>query len=759
MPDQHRHEHGHGKQGERRAVELRASGTVQGVGFRPFLARTAAEHGLAGAARNTDHGVSVTFEGPADAVAAAVERVRTDPPPLASVERVTVEEHEPAGREGFEVVASTGGGDRAALPPPDTAICEACREDLRDPDSRFHDYWATACVDCGPRFSVVEGLPYDRERTALAPFSLCPDCRTSYREPTDRRFHAQTVACPDCGPGLALLDADGTELASGGAALDGVVRRLVAGKTVALKGAGGAHLACRATDTGAVRRLRERVGRPAKPLALMAPDVERVRSFATVSPAERDSLTGRRRPIVLLDRKPGAGDWLAAVAPGLHTVGAMLPYGGLHHLLFDRLDDPLVATSANRPGAPMATTREELLALDAVDAVLVHDRAVVNRCDDSVVRHVAGGRRLLRRSRGWVPEPLEWPPGASVLAVGGRSDVTVTAADGERALPGQHVGSVTDPATERFHRESTDHLLALLDADPAVVAHDRNPEFRTTDLAREYAADCGAETLGVWHHHAHAAALLAEHGRDRAVVVAADGTGLGPEGVVRGGEVLDSTLAGSERVGGLSEFRLPGGERAVERPARTLASLLDEDPLLDRRLGDRADVVRRQAERGVNSPVTTSAGRFLDAASALLGVCTERRYRGEPAMRLEAAAAGGDPLPVAVPFDRDDLVFRADQAMARLADLAEREPTADVAATAQALLADGLADAAVAAARERGREAVGLTGGVAYNGAIAGRLRERVESAGLAFLAHTAVPPGDGGISYGQAVASGARLA
>jgi hydrogenase maturation protein HypF len=346
-----------------------------------------------------------------------------------------------------------------------------------------------------------------------------------------------------------------------------------------------------------------------------------------------------------------------------------------------------------------------------------------------------------------------------VLAVGGRSDVTVTATDGERALPGQHVGDVTGPATARFHRESTDQLLALLDADPEVVAHDLHPEFRTTDLAGEYADAHGADTVGVWHHHAHAAALLAEHGRDRAVVIAADGTGLGPEGVIRGGEVLDSRLAASERVGGLSEFRLPGGERAVERPARTLASLLDDDAHLERRLDPRtAEVVRRQAERGVNSPVTTSAGRFLDAASALLDVCTERRYRGEPAMRLEAVAAEGDPLAVEPPIDRGELVFRADRAMGRLAALAGEEETADVAATAQALLADGLAALAVAAARERGLPAVGLTGGVAYNAAVAGRLRGRVERAGLEFLAHTDVPPGDGGLSYGQAVTAGARL-
>jgi hydrogenase maturation protein HypF len=746
---------------DRRAVAVTVTGTVQGVGFRPFVARTAADAGLAGEVRNTDEGVRITFEGPPAAVETAVDRVRTDPPPLSTVREVTVRAVDPAGREGFAVVESTAGGERSTLVPPDTGLCPDCRRDVRDPDSRYHGYWATACVDCGPRFSVVEALPYDRERTALAEFPPCPGCRAAYEDRTDRRFHAQTVACPDCGPTAWLTD--GERVATGTAAFDRLADRLARGEVAAVKNAGGAHLCCLATDPGAVADLRARTGRPEKPFAVLAPSLDAVRSFARVDDAERASLTDPRRPIVVLDGRDA--DWLAAVAPGLDTVGAMLPAGGHQHLLLDRVGEPLVATSANRPGEPMATTADDLRALP-VDCVLCNDRRVVNRCDDSVVRHVDGDRRFLRRSRGWVPDPLPRPvvPDAEVLAVGGRSAVTAALTDGDRVVPTQHVGDVTDPATERFHRAATDRLAGLLGVDPDVVAHDRHPGFRTTRIAEAREA----RAVGVQHHHAHAASLLAEHGRDRAVVVAADGTGWGPEGVVRGGEVLDSTLAASDRVGGLAAFRLPGGERAVREPARTLAALLDGDRATDLLVarGAVADeveaaAVRRQAERGVNSPRTTSAGRYLEAASALLGVCTERSYRGQPALALEAVAADGSPLDVAPPVDRggDEPTLRVDRAVSRLADLTGDHSTADLAATAQALLADGLARIAVDCATDRGVDAVGFTGGVAYNPAVSRRLRRTVEAAGLTVLGHEAVPPGDGGLAYGQAVAASARLA
>ncbi|MEZ3143879.1 carbamoyltransferase HypF [Halobaculum sp. MBLA0143] len=757
-----------GETDAREAVTVRVTGTVQGVGFRPFVARTAAAHDLAGVVRNTDRGVQIRFEGAPGAVGDAVETVRSDPPPLASVEAVETATATVTGATDFEIVDSTGDEERTTLVPPDTAICPDCLADLRDPGSQFHDYWATGCVNCGPRFTVTAGLPYDRDRTALAAFPPCEGCRERYETRTDRRFHAQTVACPDCGPRVSFEPGDDGATATGTAAVDAVADRLRRGAVVGVEGAGGSHLVCTATEPTVVDRLRERTGRARKPFAVMAPTVDAVESFAAVSAEERETLTDRRRPVVVVDRLERS--WLESVAPGLDTVGVMLPYSGLHHLLFDRVSAPLVVTSANRPGEPTCTETERLRGLSAPDALLTHDREIVNRADDSVVRVVDGRRQFLRRSRGWVPDPIPRPGDAgdtTALGVGARSDTTAAAAADDRLLASQHVGRVTDPATEGAHRAAAATVRELLDAEPDVVGHDLHPEFRTRDLAAAYAAEAGAETVGVWHHHAHAASLLADHGRERAVVIAADGVGHGPDGVARGGEVLDATLAESDRVGGLSEFRLPGGDRAAERPGRLLASLLADPDRIDRLLVGRdaapdretAATVRRQADAGVASPETTSAGRFLDAVAALLDVCTERRFRGEPAIRLETAASDGSPVPVAPPVDwSGEPTFVADEALARLDELRDQYPTADVAATGQALLADGLAEVAVETARERGREAVGLTGGVAHNAAVSRRVRRAVEDAGVTFLGHEAVPPGDGGLAVGQAVAAARRV-
>lgn len=750
---------------ERRAVTVTVRGTVQGVGFRPFVARLAADADLAGSVANTDAGVQIHLEGPSSALERAVERLRTDPPRLATITDIEVTDARVQGTEEFEIVSSADDGDRTTLVPPDTAICPDCREELTSPSSRFAGYWATGCVGCGPRFAVTDSLPYDRAGTALAEFEPCPDCRQEYEDPTDRRFHAQTIACADCGPTLSAIDPDGNTHEEGLAALDRTATRLDDGAVLALKGAGGCHLACAATDPATVRTLRNRLGRPAKPFAVMARSLDVVREFATVTPPAEGLLTSKRRPIVLLPTDGPA--WLDAVAPGLDRVGVMLPYSGLHYLLFDRLDtDLLVMTSANQPGEPTATGPSSLRELaDVFDDTLVHDRPVVNRCDDSVARVVNGDCRLLRRSRGYVPEPLDRPvvPDEEVLAVGAGTDVTVGLTRDDDVVLSQHVGDPSSPAVAEAHREATDHLCSTLDVRPAVVVHDRHPDLETTAIA----ADRPEPTMSVQHHHAHAASLLAEHGYGRAIVIAADGTGYGPEGVARGGEVLDATLADSDRVGGLSRFALPGAEAAVDRPARVAAALLSDSArarsvlettgTVDSR--SEADAVLTQAESGVNSVETTSAGRFLDAVAALIGVCSTRRYQGEPAMRLEAAAA--DPERIDPPLVRRDgqTLLDSGEAFDRLAELADRRDPSVVAATAQHLLGRGLAEIAVGAADRRGVDAVGFTGGVAYNEAIDRVIRERVRAAGLRYLGHDSVPPGDAGIAYGQAVTASARLA
>ena len=793
-----------GEEDSRRRVEVTVTGVVQAVGFRPFVYRRARAHGLGGSVRNTgDAGVEIALEGEPGAVEAFLVDLEERPPPLSVVESVSVEEATPTGEETFEIAPSTDDEGSSGTIPPDTGICDACLDDVRDSESRYHRYWATSCVDCGPRYTVIESLPYDRPRTTMSAFPLCEDCREEYEDPADRRYHAQTIACPECGPSLSVLDAGRNRQSTGRAALEETTQRLQAGELVAIRGIGGTHLACLATDVDAGKRLREETGRPGKPFALMAPDVERVEAFATVSADERELLRDVRRPIVVLETGTGAhasdNEWLDVVTPGLHTVGVMLPYAGLHHLLFEDISDPLVMTSANLPGQPMAVTVEDIYEQlgGVVDAALVHDREIAARCDDSVVRVVDGQRRFLRRSRGWVPRPLTRPAdGPPVLALGAEFDAVVALAHEDEMYPSQHLGDVDGPETEGFLRETVDHLRDLFGIDPELVACDMHPEFVTTRLAEEYAnafatdveadakaeteADAKAETahkqnepIRVQHHHAHAAGLLAEHGCDRGIVVAADGTGYGPDGTIWGGEVLDATPERFERVGGLDTFHLPGGEAAVRNPARTLASLLDDSSRADAVLAERTslseterETLRASLDAGVNAPATTSAGRFLDAVSALLGVCTHRNYQGEPALRLEAVAAEAEPLELGsdgvfeVPYtDRDGQQVLDVQGLARTLDtLRESESVATVAATAQAALAEGLATLAIRAASERDVDAIGFTGGVAYNDALSRQINESVRTAGCEFLGHEAVPPGDAGIAYGQTVVATARV-
>lgn len=761
--------------GERRRASVRIDGVVQGVGFRPFVYRTAHEAGVGGYVRNAGGYVDAEFEGDDETVEAVLATLRSESPPLSVVRDVDVTWTGTEGVDEFEIRDSRSGeasADGKGVPvPPDTGICEQCLADVRDPESRYHDYWATSCVDCGPRYTVVRDVPYDRSRTSMAGFPLCEGCRDRYGDPSDRRYHAQAVACSECGPELRY-ERDEHVVDSGHDALETASQAISNGRILGVKGAGGIHLVCDATDTAAVNELRERTGRNSKPFALMAPSLSAVESFASVGATEREELTDVRRPITVLETTAD-GKWLESVAPGLHTVGVMLPYSGLHHLLFGRVDGPLVMTSANRPGEPMATTGAALWngLADVVDGALLHGREILARCDDSVVRVVDGDSRFLRRSRGWTPRALPNPAGGNgtptVLALGPGRDVTVAVADSQRVVLSQHVGNVDSPRGVSFHRETVGRITGLSGTAPDVVACDRHPEFTTTAEAGRHAdgGRDGPERVG--HHHAHAAALCAEHDVERAVVVTADGTGYGPDGTIWGGEVLDTRYVEAKRVGGLAPFSLPGGDTAVTYPARILADLLDDSGVIEERLvetgavetPDDARVVVQQAEQGINAPTTTSAGRFLDAVSVLLGVADRRGYQGEPALRLEAAASEGTAREIELPFttEGDRRVLDTQALVSKLANTVGESPTADVAATAQDALARGLAELAIDAASERDIATVGFTGGVAYNDAIFTRLRETVTDSGLAFIGPDRVPPGDGGIAYGQAVVAAAR--
>ncbi len=730
---------------------IRVSGTVQGVGFRPFVYRIAVRRGLAGFVRNLgDAGVEIEVEGPEDALRDFLRALREEAPPLAHISRIDLEELPPNGDKAFHILASRGGGEGGGAIPPDIATCDRCLADIDDPGSRYHGYWATSCTDCGPRFTVIESLPYDRPRTSMRDFPMCEDCRREYEDPLDRRYHAQTIACPECGPVLTYIEG-GRE--PPGDPIELAAQALEAGKIVAIKGIGGTHLACDATSEETVAELRRRLGRPAQPFALMSP-LELVKEFAEVPSEAERLLRSPRRPIVVLPKKDGK--LAESVAPGLHTVGVMLPYSGLHHLLFKRIDFPLVMTSANLPGRPMLIENSRILSeLSGVaDAFLLHDRRIVARCDDSVVRFAAGKPVFLRRSRGWVPEPIAVNLGEEpMLALGAELNVVFALYQRGKVFLSQHIGNVEHLETEEFLREAIAHLLRITGAPlPSIVVCDLHPGFPTTRLAEEL----GEEVIKVQHHVAHVAGLAGEHGLSALVGIAIDGYGYGVDGAAWGGEAIVWREGEWRRGGSLRPVPMPGGDLTTLHPGRMATSFLLTAglPLEEAGLSPQElEIVKLQIERGINCPETTSAGRFLDAVSAWLGLCRERTYEGEPAMRLEAAAAAGTPVPVEPEIrEHEGRPILDTAALFRELHRLRREGVsiADLAATAQEALARGLARMAIRIAREEGIEAVGLTGGAAVNDRIASAVREEVECAGLRYVQHAKIPPGDGGLSFGQ---------
>jgi hydrogenase maturation protein HypF len=714
--------------------------------------RIAVRNGLFGHVRNLgEAGVEIEVEGKPPALEAFLSALKEERPPLAEIERLHLWELSPLGEREFRILPSRDGGEGAGLIPPDTATCDRCLLDISDAQSRFRGYWATSCTDCGPRFTVVEALPYDRPRTAFRDFPMCPSCEQDYKNPLDRRYHAQTIACPACGPRL-LFVRDGREEEGDPIAL--AQEALRAGEILAIKGLGGTHLACDATREEVVAELRRRLGRPSQPFALMA-RADQIKLFSDPEEDEAGLLRSPRRPIVVLRHKPG--HLADSVAPGLHTVGVMLPYTGLHHLLFQDLPFPLVMTSANFPGRPMLIEddriRRELSPV--ADAFLLHDRRIVARCDDSVVRKGPAGPVFLRRSRGWVPEPIPVDLGeATLLALGADFNVTFALYARGKAYLSQHLGNVEELETQEFLKEALAHFLRLLGLPiPKRIACDLHPGFPTRRLAEEL-----GEAFPVQHHVAHVAGLSGEHGVRELVGIAVDGYGYGLDGTAWGGEVILWGEGRFRRVGSLRPVPMPGGDRAALRPGRMSASFLLAAGLSPEESGLPPAELRAvlvQIERGLNAPLTTSAGRFLDAVAAWLGICSTRTYEGEPAMRLEALAARGQPLPSPIPISQEGGILVLDTVeifknLSRLRRGGARPE--DLAATAQDVLARGLARIAVAVAKEAGIPSVGLTGGVAVNWAIAAAVKAEVERAGLRFLSHRKVPPGDGGLSFGQLV-------
>jgi hydrogenase maturation protein HypF len=754
---------------------VRVTGTVQGVGFRPFVYSLAARLGLSGFVGNDSEGVFAEVEGDPAAVEEFLVAVERDAPPLARIGAIVAKTIRPNDSPGFTIAPSEPGAQRTALVSADSAMCAGCLAELGDPADRRYRYPFINCTNCGPRFTIVADVPYDRPNTTMAAFAMCGRCAAEYHDPADRRFHAQPVCCPACGPRLSLRSPYGRLVPAGDpvAAAAAVLRD---GQVLAVKGLGGYHLAVDARSEEAAAALRARKHREDKPFAVMAASLAAARQLCEVDETAAGLLTSPRRPIVLMPRR--AGTVAAAVAPGNRQLGVMLPYTPLHHLLLEAVAGPVVLTSGNISDEPIAYRDEDAFTQlrRIADKFLTHDRAIHIRTDDSVVRvwgGVAGselaerGREILiRRSRGHVPEPVtvraRFP--RPVLACGAELKNTFCLAKENRAFVSHHIGDLENAATLRSFTEGIEHFGRLFGIEPQVVAYDLHPEY----LSTKYALDLDLDTCGVQHHHAHIASCLADNGHDGPVIgVAFDGTGYGTDGTLWGGEFLIADLAGFERAGHLAPVPMPGGAAAIRQPWRMAAAYLRAAYPGGPPSG--LDVVKRNernwaavtsmAGRGVNAPLSSSAGRLFDAVAALLSVRDTINYEGQAAVELEQLADPGETglYRAEVTGPGPFIIEGAGLVRAVAGELTEGTPVPLIAARfhngVAALIEDGCA-----LARERhGLDTVALSGGVFQNLIVAERAAARLEARGFRVLTHSRVPCNDGGISLGQAVVAGAR--
>ncbi|MCW4047033.1 MAG: carbamoyltransferase HypF [Candidatus Bathyarchaeota archaeon] len=753
-------------------VKINVTGIVQGVGFRPFVYRIAVQNGLAGYVRNRgDAGVEILLEGKTQGIQSFLRDLKEKKPPLAQIHSVTTTTLKGKNEHAkFIIVKSSEEAEHSgSVVPPDIAICDDCLRELRDPKDHRFAYFFITCTNCGPRFTIIERLPYDRENTTMREFPLCGICQKEYSDPLNRRFHAQTVACPECGPKAYLTTSNG-ELIQHKDPVREAGRLLSEGAILAVKGYGGFHIAASTTRDEPLQALRRTKHRSAKPFAIMARSLEAAKSFAEINSKEAALLTSPARPIVLLNKSESYA-LSPLVAPGLHNVGVMLPYTAMHYMLFDRVDDAaFVMTSANPPNQPIVNDNDEALRTlgSTVDYFLFHNRRIAHRCDDSVLR-VHGSRNVfLRRSRGYAPAPIMLKAEAArcVVGLGGELNNTACVLLDNKAFLSQHIGDVENLETRTFLKDATAHLIRLTNSRVEAVACDLHPKFTTTALAREMAEQNGWDLIQVQHHHAHAAALMMEHAVDEVVGVICDGYGYGADGQAWGGEILFCTResADFQRVGHLEPQPLVGGDMATRYPVRMAAAILGKTINLENWLlhnsehlphGEtEARLVLDQLRRGVGIAETTSCGRLLDAVAAVLGVCYERSYEGEPAMKLESAAVRGRDVLNLQPAISGDVLGTTELVHAVFENIGKVSVT-DLAYSAHAYLARGLASIAIQKAWELGVGAVGFSGGAACNQILAKEMRGAVEAAGLRFLVHEAVPAGDGGVSFGQAVVGG----
>lgn len=755
------------------AIEITVRGTVQGVGFRPFVHRIAAACGLSGWVSNTPGAVVVRVEGDAASLSRFRDLLRDEAPPAARIARLSVRKVLPTGARGFGIRESRTEGAALSTIPPDIATCPDCLAELSDPADRRYRYPFTNCTNCGPRFTIVSSLPYDRERTSMSAFPMCPDCRREYEDPSNRRFHAEPNACPACGPRLSLRGPGG-EAVPAGDPLGTAAAELLRGRIVAVRGLGGFQLAADATNEEAVRALRERKRREEKPFAAMFPDIASVRAAARISRADEAILRDPSAPILLCPSR-ASSPLAPAVSMGMPTVGVFLPYSPLHRLLLSRVGRPLVMTSGNRTDEPIAIGNDEALTRlrGIADLYLLHDREVVQRSDDSVVRRVGRAPYPIRRARGFVPAPVRLSRSfPDVAGLGADLKGTFCFIREDAAYLSQHLGDLELSLSRDFYRESFRFFREFLGAEPVAACHDLHPAYFTTSFAEELAGS--ARLFPLQHHKAHMYSVMAETGfLGKAVGVAFDGTGYGEDGTIWGGEFF--AVNGEEviRAGHLSRFSLPGGDAAVREPWRTALSLLRDvlgRPEAERAARelfpgvpeDSARLLLDALDKGINVVPTSSAGRLFDAASAIAGFCARASYEGEAPMRLEAAASrrGAGTYPFSLVRENGLLAVDWKGTVAGLvADAKGRVPQATISRRFHDTLAAAILDAASCLAEASGARRVILSGGVFQNATLLAAVLAGLRRKRLVPLIHRQAPPNDGGISLGQAYYAALRVA
>jgi hydrogenase maturation protein HypF len=745
-------------------VKIGVTGIVQGVGFRPFIYRLARKTGIKGFVKNSGNSVEILAIGNRQLIKTFLDGLKDEAPPLSRIEDLSISYNGVGDYNDFSIIESDSRGKSGSALPPDVCICETCLGEIKEKRNRRLGYPFTVCVDCGARYTIIENIPYDRNNTSMLDFPMCDDCKKEYENPEDRRFHAEPTCCPVCGPQYYLYH--GEKKMDVKNPIEEAVRMLDEGCVVAIMGVGGTHLASNLNDD-AIQRLREKFGRRQKPFAIMARDVKAVEEFAYFDDFERGLLSSLRRPIVVLEKKEGVPD---EIAPDLNNIGIMLPYTALHHLMFDyTAERAFIMTSDNLPGEPMFTNPGEVVNSGYSDYSLVHNRRIVNRVDDSVIRVVDGRPAFIRRSRGYVPEPISLNQKSDevILGLGAELNVTGCLVKRDKAFLTQYVGDTTKLRTLEFLETAIRRLLKLTGTtsiDRIVI--DMHPSYATRSLGMKLAEKYKVPLDEVPHHFAHSASLMVEAHEDEIVCLALDGAGYGTDGQIWGGEIIYSKNGKMERFASLEPQLMPGGDLAAIYPARMLAGILhphypenEVKSLLTRQTGrgfrkDEIDLVLKQLDKRFNTPLTTSTGRILDATAALLGACYERTYEGEPAMKLEALARKGKPaLDLPIKFSQVDGRATLDTGkiiVSALEMLADNRKKEDIACSIQEGIARGLVKLAIKCADEKSIGAIGISGGVAYNDSIVRRVQIDTEEEGFEFLTQTKAPPGDGGISLGQ---------